>query len=118
MTDTARAATAHTVATALHSGEIALEKALAETGGLIAALAGHRQETGLSVFHCQDALEDAMGVAALLTQARRSFGGLHRRLEATSRQIGLDPKAYGPTEKPPEIDVAPRPVEAPLRRVV
>jgi hypothetical protein len=96
-----RVSKAQHITTALLAAESALEMAIADSGAIITALTAHRVETGLSVLHGQEALEEAMAVTTLLTQARRSFGGLHRKLEATGRQVGVPTRAGGPTEKPP-----------------
>lgn len=104
-----RAAKAHSITTALLAAESALEMAIADSGAIITALTAQRSDTGLSVLHGQEALEEAMAVTTLLTQARRSFGGLHRKLEATGRQVGVRTTADGPIQKPPvgieEVDI-------------
>jgi hypothetical protein len=94
-----RAQAASKVAEALFTGEAALEQALAETATVVATLPAIRAAAGLSVFHGQQAIEDGMEVAALLTQARRKMGELHKTLEATSRQVGVT-HAFGDILKP------------------
>jgi hypothetical protein len=96
-----RAQVAQQVATALFTGEAALEQALAETATMIAALPAARSAAGLSVLHGQQALEDGMELAQLLTQARRKMGELHKTLEATGRQVGVRTQAFGDVPKPP-----------------
>jgi hypothetical protein len=95
-----RTQAAEKVAVALFTGEAALEQALAETAMVVATLPQVRAAAGLSVFHGQQAIEDGMEVAALLTQARRKMGELHKTLEATSRQVGVT-QAFGDVVKPP-----------------
>ena len=70
MSQVVRAEAAEKVAVALFTSEAALEQALAETATVLATLPAVRAAAGLSVFHGQQAIEDGMEVAALLTQAR------------------------------------------------
>jgi len=93
---------AQEIAEALFESEMAIEAALATTASVMTRLPAFKSEAGLTVFHAQDVIEHASDLVALLTQARRKAGELHRKLDATKRQIGLNHLAFGPVGKPPE----------------
>ena len=68
----------------------------------MAKVVSAREPGGLTIYHGQDALEEAHALGELLIKGRRQIGHMHRKLEATHRQIGLGPAAYGPGGKPYE----------------
>ena len=105
MTQNVRLTAAEEIAAALIEGEAALDVTIARTAGVVSTLHAARMPAGLTIFHGQEALEEAMAFATLLTQARRQCGVLHRKLEATQRQVGLGHIAYGPVGKPPAQSV-------------
>ena len=86
---------AQDIAASLLSGENAIEASVGAVAALMASLPSMKNIAGLTVFHGQEVLEDATDLLAILAQARRKIGDLHRRLDATQRQIGLEPIAFG-----------------------
>ncbi len=100
MAQEVREETARRIAVLLFEGEAALELAIARSASVMSTFAAEREAAGLTVFHGQEALEEAMQATTLLTQARRQMGQVHRKLEATQRQVGLGHTAFGPVGKP------------------
>jgi hypothetical protein len=101
MSQEKRAEAAQKIADKLFAAEAALDQAITSNAAVMAELMTAIQPGALTVFHCQEPLEQATEVAALLTKGRRQIGSVHRALEATHRQIGLGPSAFGPIGKPP-----------------
>lgn len=95
-----REAAALEIAAALFAGEEALDNSLASVAAVMSRFPATRSRAGLSIAHGQQMLEAAGEVTVLLTEARAKLWTLHKKLEATQRQVGLGHVAFGPTEKP------------------
>ncbi|WP_369061658.1 hypothetical protein ABOZ73_06405 [Caulobacter sp. 73W] len=102
-----REAAALEIAAALFAGEEALDNSLASIAAVMSRFPATRARAGLSIAHGQQLLEAAGEVTALLTEARGKLWTLHKKLEATQRQVGLGHVAYGPGDKPEFPAVAP-----------
>jgi hypothetical protein len=105
-----RAEAAQKIAETLFEAEAALDRAITSNAAVMSELMTAIAPGALTVFHCQEPLEQATEAAALLTQTRRQIGAVHRALEVTHRQIGLGPSAFGPIGKPPTGETDGEPV--------
>lgn len=91
-----------TLAARLFAAETALDRALAETAALAAALPAARADALLSAVSGQRAFEGAAGAVAALAQARGHLVRTHNALAALARRLGLDTLASGIADKPGE----------------
>jgi len=96
---------AYEIARSIHDTENSIEAAAAKTAELICALPRMKSAAGLTALHGQEVLEDASALLAILTQSRRKAMELHRKLELTQKQIGLDHVAFGPGGKPADTAI-------------
>jgi hypothetical protein len=106
MHDIAKIDGARRVARALFDLENSLDQSIASLGDLISEAHKMKIECALTIFHGQESLEKAAQLASHLTEARRTAGELHRRLEQTQAQIGLRTISFGVVGKPPEPEMA------------
>ncbi len=102
MEDSQKIESARRVATALFDLENCLDQSIANLGEVISHAHNLKIQSGLTIFHGQDALEKAAQLAVQLGEARRTTGELHRKLELTQAQIGLRSVSFGVVGKPPE----------------
>jgi hypothetical protein len=92
---------------ALLSTESHVDLAIAGVAATMLRLGADRERSGLSIFHTQGALEDAVNLASKMIDARAELGRFHNRMAATARMAGLKDVAIGPTEKPHDAIVLP-----------
>ena len=105
---------------ALLSTESHVDLAIAGVAATILRLGSDRERSGLSIFHTQRVLEDAVKLASKMIDTRGDLTRFHTRMAATARLVGLEQVAIGPTEKPHDGDVMPMmaaPVMTPPREV-
>jgi hypothetical protein len=102
MSQEVRADAADKIAAILFAAETAVETAIAKNAEAVSRILAAREAGGLTIYHGQEALEEAHILSDLLIRGRRQIGQVHRKLEATHRQVGLGAAAYGPGGKPPE----------------
>lgn len=95
MSHEARAEAAKEIAEVLFRAETAIEAAISSNAEMMSKVIAAREPGGLSVYHGQEALEEAHALGDLLIKGRRQIGLMHRKLEAIHRQVGLGPAAYG-----------------------
>ena len=88
------------LAARLYAAEAAIDRAMAETAALTAALPLARAEAYLSAVTGQRAFTGAAGAIAALTQARGHLVDTHNTLAALARKLGLEALAAGPVDKP------------------
>jgi len=90
----------------LYATEEAVDRALTETGELIATLTRLRVSGNLSAVYGQDAIDAIMGGATALSTARGHFVKAHGHLDKVKTQLGcrtvasgtLQPKPHDSTE--------------------
>ncbi len=90
----------HDLAAKLYAAESAIDKALAATATLAAALPTARSQAYLSAATGHAAFEGAASSLAALTDARGHLIVTHNTLAALARKLGLDALAIGPVDKP------------------
>ena len=88
------------LAARLYAAEAAIDRALAETSALAAALPGARAEAYLSATTGQRAFSGAAATIAALAEARGHLVQTHNTLAALARSLGLAALAVGPVDKP------------------
>ena len=88
------------LAARLYTAEAAIDKALAETAALAAALPGGRADAWLSAVTGQRAFSGAAGAVSALAEARGHLVQTHNTLAAVARRLGLETLAVGPVDKP------------------
>lgn len=91
----ARKAAAQTIADRLMASEKAMDRALAEFAGLVAAMPLARLDANIAMEIGQPALEVAIDTLARMNHVRRGMIETHRRLAMTKDQIGLREVAFG-----------------------
>ena len=88
------------LAVRLYAAETAIDRAMAETAALTAALPAARAEAYLSAVTGQRAFSGAAATIAALAEARGHLVQTHNTLTALARKLGLDALASGPIDKP------------------
>ncbi len=82
--------------------EDAVDKAITETGELIATLSRLRVSGNLSAVYGQDAIDAIMGGAAALSTARGHFVKAHGHLDRVKTQLGCRTVASGTLQPKPD----------------
>lgn len=95
-----RQAIGETLAARLYAAESAIDRAMAETAALAAALPAARADAYLSAVTGQRAFSGAAAAIAALADARGHLVQTHNTLAALARRLGLDALASGPVDKP------------------
>lgn len=95
-----RQAIGETLAARLYAAESALDRAMAETAALAAALPAARADAYLSAVTGQRAFSGAAAAIAALADARGHLVQTHNTLAALARRLGLETLASGPVDKP------------------
>ncbi|HYD27440.1 hypothetical protein [Brevundimonas sp.] len=88
------------LAARLYSAEAAIDRAMAETAALTAALPAARADAWLSAVTGQRAFSGAAAAIGALTEARGHLVQTHNTLAALARKLGLEALALGPVDKP------------------
>lgn len=88
------------LAARLYAAESAIDRAMAETAALAAALPGARADAYLSAVTGQRAFSGAAATIGALAEARGHLVRTHNTLTALARKLGLDALASGPIDKP------------------
>ncbi len=88
------------LAARLYAAEAAIDKAMAETAALTAALPGARADAYLSAVTGQKAFSGAAAAIGALAEARGHLVDTHATLAALARRLGLEALAVGPVDKP------------------
>lgn len=88
------------LAARLYTAEAAIDRAMAETAALAAALPGARAEAWLSAVTGQRAFTGAAAAISALAEARGHRVQTHNTLAALARKLGLEALAVGPVDKP------------------
>ena len=88
------------LAARLYSAESAIDRAMAETAALTAALPGARADAWLSAVTGQRAFSGAAATISALAEARGHLVQTHNTLAALARKLGLEALAVGPVDKP------------------
>lgn len=88
------------LAARLYAAESAIDRAMAETAALAAALPGARADAYLSAVIGQRAFSGAAASIGALAEARGHLVRTHNTLTALARKLGLDALASGPIDKP------------------
>jgi hypothetical protein len=88
------------LAARLYSAEAAIDRAMAETAALTAALPGARADAWLSAVTGQRAFSGAAATISALAEARGHLVQTHNTLAALARKLGLETLAVGPVDKP------------------
>jgi len=95
-----RQAIGEALAARLYAAEAAIDRAMAETAALAAALPGARADAYLSAVTGQRAFSGAAATISALAEARGHLVQTHNTLTALARKLGLDALASGPIDKP------------------
>lgn len=88
------------LAARLYTAEAAIDRAMAETAALAAALPDARAEAWLSAVTGQRAFTGAAATISALAEARGHLVQTHNTLAAVARKLGLEALAVGPVDKP------------------
>lgn len=88
------------LAARLYTAEAAIDRAMAETAALAAALPDARAEAWLSAVTGQRAFTGAAATISALAEARGHLVQTHNTLAALARKLGLESLAIGPVDKP------------------
>jgi hypothetical protein len=88
------------LAARLYAAEAAIDRAMAETAALAAALPAARTEAWLSAVTGQRAFTGAAATVGSLAEARGHLVDTHNTLAALARKLGLETLAVGPVDKP------------------
>ncbi|MBX9460115.1 MAG: hypothetical protein KL785_02205 [Brevundimonas sp.] len=88
------------LAARLYTAEAAIDRAMAETAALAAALPTARADAWLSAVTGQRAFTGAAATISALAEARGHLVHTHNTLAALARKLGLDALAVGPVDKP------------------
>ena len=88
------------LAARLYAAETAIDRAMAETAALTAALPGARADASLSAVAGQRAFSGAAATIGALAEARGHLVDTHNTLAALARKLGLEALALGPVDKP------------------
>ena len=88
------------LAARLYTAEAAIDRAMAETAALAAALPDARAEAWLSAVTGQRAFTGAAATISALAEARGHLVQTHNTLAALARKLGLEALAVGPIDKP------------------
>ena len=88
------------LAARLYAAESAIDRAMAETAALAAALPGARADAYLSAVTGQRAFSGAAATIGALAEARGHLVQTHNTLGALARKLGLEALASGPIDKP------------------
>ena len=88
------------LAVRLYAAETAIDRAMAETAALTAALPAARADAYLSAVTGQRAFSGAAATIAALAEARGHLVQTHNTLAALARKLGLEALAVGPVDKP------------------
>lgn len=88
------------LAARLYTAEAAIDRAMAETAALAAALPDARAEAWLSAVTGQRAFSGAAATISALAEARGHLVQTHNTLAALARKLGLEALAVGPVDKP------------------
>ena len=86
----------------LYATEEAVDRALTETGELIATLTRLRVSGNLSAVYGQDAIDAIMGGATALSTARGHFVKAHGHLDKVKTQLGCRTVASGTLQPKPD----------------
>ena len=95
-----RQAIGEALAARLYTAEAAIDRAMAESAALAAALPGARADAYLSAVTGQRAFSGAAATNSALAEARGQLVQTHNTLTALARKLGLDALASGPIDKP------------------
>lgn len=88
------------LAARLYAAESAIDRAMAETAALAAALPGARADARLSAVTGQRAFSGAAATITALADARGHLVQTHHTLAALARKLDLHALAGGPLDKP------------------
>ena len=88
------------LAARLYAAETAIDRAMAETAALAAALPAARADACLSAVTGQRAFTGAAATIGALAEARGHLVDTHNTLAALARKLGLEALALGPVDKP------------------
>jgi hypothetical protein len=95
-----RQAIGETLAARLYAAESAIDRAMAETAALAAALPGARADACLSAVAGQRAFSGTAATIGALADARGHLVQTHQTLAALARRLDLPALASGPLDKP------------------
>ena len=95
-----RQAIGEALAARLYTAEAAIDRAMAESAALAAALPGARADAYLSAVTGQRAFSGAAATISALAEARGHLVQTHNTLAALARKLGLETLAVGPVDKP------------------
>ena len=95
-----RQAIGEALAARLYTAEAAIDRAMAESAALAAALPGARADAYLSAVTGQRAFSGAAATISALAEARGHLVQTHNTLAAVARRLGLETLAVGPVDKP------------------
>ena len=88
------------LAARLYTAETAIDRAMAETAALAAALPEARAKAWVSAVTGQRAFTEAAAAISALAEARGHLVQTHNTLAALARKLGLEALAAGPVDKP------------------
>ena len=88
------------LAARLYTAEAAIDRAMADTAALAAALPEARADAWLSAVTGQRAFSGAAATISALAEARGHLVQTHNTLAALARKLGLESLAVGPVDKP------------------
>jgi len=88
------------IASCLLASEDAIEEALSSVAAMITLMPQIKRSASLTIFHGQEVIETSQELIEILASSRRKIAQLHRKLELTQHQIGLQHFAFGPVGKP------------------
>ena len=94
-----RQAIGEALAARLYTAEAAIDRAMAESAALAAALPGARADAYLSAVTGQRAFSGAAATISALAEARGHLVQTHNTLTALARKLGLETLASGPIDK-------------------
>ena len=98
---------ADTVAEALWSAERALDSAFAELAGLLGVVTRSRTDAKLAMMVGQDAVNEIAAAIPEMTVVRDRLIDAHRKLDRWQKRLGVQVRASGGQEKPPDSAVQP-----------
>ena len=106
---------ADTVAQALWSTERALDAAFGELAGLLGVVTRTRSDAQLAMMVGQDAVNEIAAAIPEMTVVRDRLIDAHRKLDRWQKRLGVQVRASGGQEKPPDQSVQPTQVLETLR---
>ena len=106
---------AGTVAEALWSTERALDAAFAELAGLLGVVTRSRTDANWAMMVAQDAVNEIAAAIPEMTVVRDRLIQAHRQLGRWQKRLGVDVRAGGGEDKPPDHAIQPAPILETLR---